>query len=158
MTDDTGMRDRVEADYKAALKARDSDTVSTLRMLKAAIQNAEIVKRAPLTEDEALAVLRREAKVRRESRDEFERGGRQDLAARERTALDVLNGYLPAELDEDQLRTMINLALAELTPEQRDNPRAALGPLIKKVMAQTGGRAEGGTVSAMARSALSEGR
>ncbi len=155
MSDQTSIRDRLEADYRSALKSRDTETVAAIRMLKAAIQNAEISKRSPVTEEEILGVLSKEAKVRRESHDEFERGGRPELAEREAFALSVLSRYMPPRLSEAEIRDIVNVAVAELTPQQREKPQAAMGLVMRKVMPQVSGRADGDAVNAAVRSALS---
>jgi hypothetical protein len=123
-------------------------------MAKAAIQNAEVAKREPLSEDELMGVLAREMKVRKESHGEFERGGRPELAAKEADAIEVLARYLPAQLSEDEIRQIVMQAVGDLGGDLTANPRAAMGAVMKVVMPKVQGQADGSAVTAIVRSAL----
>jgi uncharacterized protein YqeY len=98
-----GLTDRLQADVKAAMRDGDAFRRDTLRMALAAAQNAEKDKRAPLTDDEGVAVMSREVKRRRESIEAYEKAGRMDLADQERAEAGILSSYLPQPLEEADL-------------------------------------------------------
>ncbi len=148
------LRDRLERDYRDALKARESGRVSVIRMVKAAIQNAEKARGEPLTDAEVAGVLTKETKLRRESLSEFERGGRPDLAAVESDALAVLGSYLPEQLSEQEIRGLVVEAIGRLPAGQRSSPRAAVGLVMRELMPQVRGRADGSAVNEIVRAEL----
>jgi hypothetical protein len=135
---------RLQADYKAALRARDERKVSTLRLVFNRAQNLAIELRQPdLDEAALLQVLQKEAKQREESIAAFERGGRQDLVDRETAELNILRAYLPAELSDDEIRAVIRRVVGETGA--RDNED--MGKVMRPVMAELKGRAEGARVN-----------
>jgi uncharacterized protein YqeY len=137
--------DRLQADLKTAMREGDELRRDTLRMAISAAYNQEKVAKRPLTDDEAIGVLAREVKTRRESIEAYERAGRTDLADRERRESEILSGYLPAALSEDELRTMIADAITETgATSARD-----LGKVMGAISPRTKGRADGRAVSAM---------
>lgn len=144
------MRERIEEDLKAAMKAREGARVSTLRMLLNALKGAEKDKREPLSDEEALDVLSREAKRRRESIEAFEKGGRRDLVDKERAELDLIAGYLPQPLSGEELARIVDETIAEVGAS---GPKD-MGGVMKAVMPKVRGRAEGGAVSALVRARL----
>src|SRR5688572_22599333 len=105
--------DRIQGDMTAAMKAKDAHTLSTLRMLKAALMEAKTKKPrdASLTQDEEIEVLQRYAKKRRETIEELRKAGREDLVIREEQEIGVTTRYLPEALGEDALRTLIRETL-----------------------------------------------
>jgi uncharacterized protein len=139
-------------DLQDAIRARDEVRMSTLRMVLAAVQKEQVsgdVART-LEADELQAVLRREAKKRREAATAFEDAGRHDRAERERAELAVVEGYLPAQLDDEGLTALVAAAI-EQTGAQ--GPRA-MGQVMKLVQASVAGRADGARVSAEVRRQL----
>lgn len=146
------MKDRLTADMRTALKARDELTTSTLRMALAAIGTAEVAGKAKreLSEDEVLSVLTKEAKKRREAADAFAEAGRVDQAAKERAEGEVLDRYLPRQLDDAVLAEIVATALAG----GGFSGRAQLGPAMKAAQAAVAGRADGGRVAAEVRRQL----
>jgi len=150
----SSLRERIERDYVASMKARDASRLSALRMLKASVQNADKAKGSPLTEEELTASVGREVKLRRESISEFERGNRPDLVAAESAALEVLSDYVPPQLSDEELRRIVRQTADGLDDQARSNPRAALGEVMRSVMPQVRGRAEGDRVNSMAREIL----
>lgn len=146
------VKDRLTADMRAALKARDELTTSTLRMALAAIGTAEVAGKAKreLSDDEVLAVLTREAKKRREAADAFAEAGRADQAAKERAEGEVLDRYLPRQLDDAALAEIVGTALAE----GGFTGKGQMGPAMKAAQAAVAGRAEGGRVAAEVRRQL----
>ncbi|MEV4758955.1 GatB/YqeY domain-containing protein [Micromonospora sp. NPDC049559] len=146
------LKDLLTADMRTALKARDELTTSTLRMALAAIGNAEVagkVKRE-LSDDEVLSVLTKEAKKRREAATAFADAGRAEQADRERAEGDVLDRYLPKQLDDAELAELVSGALAA----GGFTERGQMGPAMKAAQAAVAGRAEGGRVAAEVRRQL----
>ncbi|WP_326549911.1 GatB/YqeY domain-containing protein [Micromonospora sp. NBC_01813] len=146
------MKDRLTADMRAALKARDELTTSTLRMALAAVGTAEVAGKAKreLSDDEVLSVLTKEAKKRREAADAFAEAGRVDQAAKERAEGEVLDRYLPRQLDDAALAEIVATALAD----GGFSGRAQMGPAMKAVQAAVAGQADGGRVAAEVRRQL----
>ncbi|MGH2792871.1 MAG: GatB/YqeY domain-containing protein [Actinomycetota bacterium] len=144
------LREKIANDMRDAMKAREAVRVATLRMLMAAVKNAEIEKRHELSDDEVLDVVGKEAKRRRESIEAFEKGGRDDLVAKESGELAVLEAYLPERLSDDELAALVDAAIAETgasSPKQ-------MGDVMKALMPKLRGRADGGQVSALVKAKL----
>jgi uncharacterized protein len=142
----------LRADLQDATRARDEVRVATLRMVLAAVQKEQVsgdVART-LSDEELQGVLRREAKKRREAATAFDEVGRPDRAERERAELAVLEGYLPAQLDDAELTALVAAAITETGA---DGPRA-MGQVMRVVQASVAGRADGGRVSAEVRRQL----
>lgn len=132
------------------MKARDAVRLSTLRLLKAAAKNAQVEKRAPLTEDEFLAVLRRQAKMRREAASEYDRANRADLANQERAELAILTTYLPREIDDSTITAAVDQAIAETGA----TGPGEIGKVMSRVMPQLRGQADGSRVNQIVRERL----
>jgi uncharacterized protein YqeY len=147
---DVTLSEQVDADLVGAMKARDAVRLSTLRLLKAAVKNAEVEKRAPLNDEEYGAVLQRQAKIRREAIAEYERGNRPDLAAQEHAELAILEDYLPEQLDD----SAILLAVDEAIATSGAAGAADLGKVMALVMPKLRGRAEGQRVNRLVRERL----
>jgi len=141
---------RLDADLKDSLRARDALRTSTIRLTRAVMKNAEIDRRRPLTDAEAIEVIQREVKRRREAIEAFERGGRVDLVAKEQLEMAILLGYLPAPLEESDLRRIV----AEVTAETSAASERDFGRVMGQVMRRVAGRAEGRTVERIVREAL----
>jgi uncharacterized protein YqeY len=148
----TGLKDRLRADLTAAMKARDELRSSTLRMVLTAVKTEEVAGKSAreLDDAEVVTVLTREAKKRREAAEAYDSGGRPDRAERERAEGEVIAGYLPAQLGDDELRDLVAAAIAE---SGASGP-AAMGQVMKAVTPRTAGRAEGGRVAAEVRRQL----
>ena len=151
MTDESILQ-RVQGDMVAAMKARDAGTLSTLRMLKAALMESKTkkTKDAVLSREEEVEVLQRYAKKRRETIEELKRVGREDLVAREEQEIAVTQRYLPEMLSDDELRAVVRDAVAKTGAT---GPKE-MGKVMGAVMAQVKGRADGATVSRLAKEAL----
>ncbi|HET7529620.1 MAG TPA: GatB/YqeY domain-containing protein [Mycobacteriales bacterium] len=147
-----GLKERLHADLTTAMKARDELTSATLRMALTAITNEEVAGKQArqLSDDEVVKVLGREAKKRREAAEAFAGAGRDELAARERAEGEVLAGYLPAQLDDDELAALVRAAVEETGAS---GPQA-MGQVMKAVQPKVAGRAEGGRVAAEVRRQL----
>jgi uncharacterized protein YqeY len=150
--------EKVHNDMVTAMKARDADRLSTLRMMKTALKNKEIDKRAPLTDAEALQILTTMIKQRRESIEQFEKGGRAELAAKEAAEIPIIESYMPQAAGESELREIIVGVIAELTASAGAKPTPRdMGAVMKAVQAKiqsSGLRAEGKQVSEMVKAAL----
>jgi uncharacterized protein len=146
------LKDRLNEDLRTAMKGRDELTTSTLRMALAAVRNAEVAGAASreLSDDEVVTVLTKEAKKRREAADAFAGAGRSDQAERERAEGSVLDGYLPAQLNDAEIAELVSAALAA----GGFSGRAQMGPAMKAAQAAVAGRAEGGRVAAEVRRQL----
>ena len=147
--------DRLQSDITAAMKARDADTLSTLRMLKTALMELKTrkAKDATLDPDEEIEVLQRYVKKRREVIEEMRKVGRADVVAKEEQEIAVTQRYLPQGVSEDELRALVREAIARTGAA---GPRD-LGKVVGAVMAQVKGRAEGGTVSRLVKELLGQG-
>jgi len=149
---DPSILDRIQADMTAAMKSRDADTLSTLRMLKTALM--ELKTRKPkdstLSRDEEIETLQRYVKKRREAIDEWRKADLADRIAKEEQEIAVTARYLPQAAGEDELRRLVAAAVASTGAT---GPRD-LGKVIGVVMAQVKGRAEGGEVSKLVKEAL----
>jgi uncharacterized protein YqeY len=145
-----GLRDTIEADTKNALKSGAKDKVSTLRMLNAALKNKQIDKRRPLTEDEVLETVRSLIKQRRDSIEQFAKGGRQDLVDKETAEITVLEAYLPAQLSREELVVMVRDAVAQTGASGAKD----MGKVMKALIPMVGGRADGKLVSELVKHAL----
>ena len=145
-----GLRDRIEADTKDALKSGAKDKVSTLRMLNAALKNKKIDKRRELTDDEVSETVRTLIKQRRDSVEQFTRGNRQDLADKESAEIVVLEAYLPQQLTREEVEAMVRDAISQSGAQgSRD-----MGKVMKALVPLVGGRADGKLVSELVKNAL----
>lgn len=144
------LKERIDADYKAAMKERNELQVSVLRLLRSAIHNAEIDKRRALSDDEILGVIQSEVRKRQESIDAFQQGGRQDLVERERAELAILQSYLPQALTRDELLALIQETVQQVGALSVRDMGKVMGALMPKVR----GRADGREVSELVRQTL----
>ena len=154
MTD--SLKNRLQDDLTAAMKAGDDLTKSTLRMLLAAVMNAEVAGKEAVTLNDAqvIAVLRSEGKKRVESAEVYEQAGRAELAAKERAELSVIEKYLPAAMDEAALRVVVDEEVAKAAIAGQSGPKA-MGVVIKAVKERVGEGADGAAIAAAVKSALS---
>lgn len=144
------IRERIENDFTKEFKARNASAVSTLRMLRAALKNAEIEKMKPLDEQDVLDVIGREVKKLRDGLDSFVAGGREDLATAARTELALMQAYLPEQLDDAGLKAIVDQKLASMGPLTDKD----FGRLMSEVMKEAKGRVEGNKVSKFVKDAL----
>jgi uncharacterized protein YqeY len=140
------LKSRLHSDLTAAIKARDELRTATLRMVLSAVTNEEVSGAAArqLSDDEVLKVLAREGKKRREAVEAFTTGNRPELAERERAEAAVIDGYLPAQLSQDELRELVSKSITEIGAA---GPQA-MGTVMKAVTPVVAGRADGGRVAA----------
>lgn len=144
------LRDDIARDTKEAMKGRDRPRVEALRMLTAALKNAEIEKGGALTEDQEMAVLRRQLKQREESAEAFRKAGREEQARAEDAEAALVRRYLPAPLSDEELVGIVEEAINETDAASMKDMGAVMG----RAMARTGGRAEGRRLSTLVRERL----
>jgi uncharacterized protein len=146
------LKDRLRGDLTAAMKARDEVRVRTLRMALAAVSKEEVAGASAreLSDDEVVKILLREAKRRREAAEAFTAAGRDPQAAAERAEGEVLDGYLPAQLSDEELASLVAAAIEE----SGVNGPAGLGPVMKTITPRVAGRADGKRVAAEVRRQL----
>jgi len=146
--------EQIQKDLTAAMRARDELRLSTLRMVKAAFKNKEVEKRGPLDEREALAVLSTLIKQRKDSIEQFTRGGRQELADKEAAEIRIIESYMPQAAGEEEITSSVRAAIAEMgSPTMKD-----MGSVMKNVMARfaaAGLRVDGKLVSDIVKRELS---
>lgn len=143
--------EQLNEDMKEAMKAKERDRLTTIRMIKSAIQNEEIAKGRDLEADEEIAILSREKKQRLESYEEFEKAGRTDLLEKLDEEIAVVDKYLPEELTDDEVREIVNETIEEVGAESMQD----MGDVMSKVMPKVQGRADGGQVNTLVREVLS---
>jgi uncharacterized protein YqeY len=145
------LKDQIMADIKAAMIAKDSVKLNTLRFLHAAIKQKEIDSRPnPLTADDVMAVLKKLVKQRKESIDQFANAGRTDLVDSETAELKVMEVYLPAQMSKEQIEQVV----AEVIKETGASSIKDMGTVMKAVQAKTAGTADGKTISEVIKSKL----
>ena len=140
------LQERVDSDLKEAMRAKDTTKLGVLRMLKAALKYAAIAKsgaEAELSDAEAAQVARKQLKQRQDSIESFEKGGRAELAAKEKEELLILNAYLPQAMSSDELAEVVRATIAETGATSK----AQMGGVMKALQAKVAGRADGKTLS-----------
>ncbi len=145
-----GLREKIDADTKDALKSGAKVKLSTLRMLNAALKNKQIDKRRPLTEEEVVETVRSLIKQRKDSIEQFEKGGRKDLVEKETAEVAVLEVYLPQQLTREELETMVRNTVAQTGAAGAKD----MGKVMKALIPLVGGRADGKLVSELVKNAL----
>ena len=145
-----GLREKIDTDTKEALKSGAKDKLSTLRMLNAALKNKQIDKRRSLTEEEVFETVRSLIKQRKDSIEQFAKGGRQDLVEKETAEVAVLEVYLPQQLSREEIEVMVRDAVAQTGAQgARD-----MGKVMKALIPMVGGRADGKLISELVKNAL----
>src|SRR5438309_7473748 len=141
------LQERIDSDLKDAMRAKDANKLGVLRMLKAALKNVAIEKggaSATLDDTEATQVIRKQVKQRQDSIESFEKGGRPELAAKEKEELAILNSYLPQAMSADQISKIVRETIAEVGASSK----AQMGAVMKALQAKVAGRADGKSLSA----------
>ena len=150
------LSERISQDITAAMKARQEHRLSTLRMVKTAIQNKEIDKRGPLDDQEAMAVLNTLIKQRKDSIEQFTKGGRKELADKEAAEITIIEGYLPKAAGAEEIASVVRTTISEMgSPTMKD-----MGNVMKNAMAKfaaAGTRVDGKLVSETVKRLLSSG-
>jgi uncharacterized protein YqeY len=150
----SALKDRLRGDLTTSIKARDSLRSSTLRMVLSAVTNAEVAGKEAreLSDEDIVGVLTSESKKRREAAEAFEGAGRAEQAAKERAEAEVIAGYLPEQLSEEEITALVTATIDELGVRE-DGPRA-MGRVMGALQPRTKGRADGGLVAATVRAQL----
>jgi len=144
------LKTRITEDMKAAMRARATARLSTIRLLLAAMKQKEVDERVELADADIVGIIDKMIKQRRESITQFEAGGRADLAAAERAEIEVLQGYMPQRLSESEIDALIDAAIANAGT----TGMAAMGKVMAALRPQLAGRADMTVVSARVRSRL----
>jgi uncharacterized protein len=150
---------QIEKDIITAMKAHDGERTTALRMVKTALRNKEIEKRAPLTEAEAIQILTTLIKQRRESVEQFTKGNRPELAAKEASEIVLIEGYMPKAAGEQEIRKLVEETLAELACSGTNLGPRDMGTAMKAVQARiqaAGTRADGRQVSDIVKAELAK--
>lgn len=149
------LKDTIQNDLKNAMLAKDESKLSTIRMLKSAIQYFEIQKGGAgytATDEDVVEVVGREIKKRKESIELYEKGDRQELADKEKEELEMLSVYLPEQLTEAEIRKLVEEAITALGASQMSD----MGKVMGMLSSQTKGKADGGLVSSIVRESLGQ--
>jgi uncharacterized protein YqeY len=144
------LKEKLTEDLKQAMRQGDERRKSTIRLVRAAITNAEIERGEELSDDEVLAIIAKEAKQRRESVTEFAKGGRQDLVDQEEEELQILLSYLPAQMSRDE----IEIAARQVIAEVGATSMAQMGEVMRRLMPQLKGKADGSLVNQVVKEIL----
>ncbi|HVT01025.1 MAG TPA: GatB/YqeY domain-containing protein [Patescibacteria group bacterium] len=148
------LKDKIQEDLKAAMIAKDELRLSTIRMLKSALQYYEIQKGGAgyeATDEDVIDVIGREVKKRRESIEMYKKGGRVDAAEKEDKELKILESYLPEQMSEEEVRKLVDEAIAQTGASTQQDMGKVMGALMSKVK----GKADGSLVSSIVREKLS---
>ena len=148
------LKDRLRSDLTVSMRGRDELRTATIRMVLAAVTNAEVAgaQAREISDDEVVGVLAKEAKKRRDAADAFRRGGRPDLAEREDAEAAVIAGYLPAPLTDDELDVLVSAAVAETGATSLRE----MGAVMKRLATDVAGRADGARVAAAVKARLAD--
>ena len=147
-----GLGQQVESDLKTAMKSREELTVSCLRLVRAALKNKEKDLRRELNQEEEIQVVKGLAKQRRDSIEQFTKGGRNDLAEKEQAELAMIEKYLPAQMDETAISAVVDRVFSDLAPQ---GPKD-MGRVMKETMARLQGQADGKLVNQLVRQKLEQ--
>jgi len=146
------LKAQLTEDLKSALRSGDKLRTSVIRLLTALIKNREVEKRGALTDAESIQAVSASCKQRQEAIEQYRQGGRQDLVDKETAELAILQSYLPAALDPDELQTLVREAIRDA---QASSPRD-MGKVMALLMPKVTGRADGKAVSTLVREMLSK--
>ena len=145
-----GLKEKIDEDIKSAMKAKDELKLSALRMLKAAIGNAEIAKKKTLVDEDIFSLLQTAVKQRKDSAEAFRAGNRPELAEKETAEIKILEVYLPAQLGEQEVRELVAKAVADTGAAGAKD----IGKVMGKLMPLVKGKADGGLVNRLVREIL----
>ncbi|MFD1425661.1 uncharacterized protein YqeY [Kroppenstedtia sanguinis] len=144
------LMEQLNQDMKTAMKNKDKTALTIIRMVRSSIKNREIELKHPLTEEEVLDVVTKELKQQKDSLQEFEQAGREDLAQKARDEIAVLEKYMPEQLTEAELKKIVQEAIASTGAVSK----ADMGKVMKAVMPQVKGRADGKWVNRLVQEGL----
>ena len=144
------LKEQLTADMKEAMKNKEKERLAVIRMVRGAIRQQEIDGQKELGEEDVIAVISKEVKMRRDSIEEFQKGGREDLVEKTQAEIDVLLPYLPAQLSEDEVRELVKAAVEQTGAAMPKDMGKVMGVLMPKVK----GRADGKMVNTIVKSFL----
>jgi len=153
------LKDQIRTDLTNSMKAKDTVRTGTLRMVLSALQAEEVAgeEARSLSDDEVLKVIAKESKKRLEAAQVFDDAGRAELAQKERAEEEVLSGYLPKQLDDDEVSELVDAAIAEVRGQSGDEPgMRQMGQVMKAATARAAGRADGSRLSAVVKARLTQ--
>jgi len=140
------LQERIAQELKAAMLARDAEKLGTLRLLKSALGYVQIERKTEnLPDADIVAIIQKEVKKRRDSIEQFEKGGRAELAAKEKQEITVLETFLPKALSPEELEQLVKATIQELGATTKKD----MGPVIKAVQAKAAGSADGKSISGL---------
>lgn len=145
------MFEKITKDLTEAMKAKDTFRTSVLRMLKSALKNEEINKKSPLTDDEVLAIIKKQVKTRKDSMNEYASYNRMDLADSLQKEIDIINEYLPEELSDEELEKIVKETITKVKAESIKQ----MGMVIKTISSEYGARCDMAKVSKLVKEKLS---
>lgn len=145
------MKEKLLNDLKEAMKQKEKERLSVIRMVKGAIQLEEINKKRDLTDDEIISIIAKQIKTRKESIQEFEKGGRNDLIEETQREIDLLSVYMPEQMSEEEVMAIIDAVFNELQPTSIKDMGKLMGAITPKVK----GKADLGMVNKIIREKLS---
>jgi uncharacterized protein YqeY len=134
------LNDRLNEDMKQAMRSQDKFRLSVIRMVRSSIKNIEIDQRKTLDDQDVLDVLNREIKQRRDSLQEFEKAGRQDLVDQSKQELDILSAYMPKQLSEDEVKVIVQQTIQEVGASSKADMGKVMGALMPKVKGLADGK------------------
>ena len=144
------LKEQLTADMKEAMKNKEKERLAVIRMVRGAIRQQEIDGQKELGDEDVIAVISKEVKMRRDSIEEFQKGGREDLVEKTQAEIDVLLPYLPAQLSEDEVRELVKTAVEQTGAATPKDMGKVMGVLMPKVK----GRADGKMVNTIVKSFL----
>ena len=144
------LKEQLTADMKEAMKNKEKERLAVIRMVRGAIRQQEIDGQKELGEEDVIAVISKEVKMRRDSIEEFQKGGREDLVEKTQAEIDMLLPYLPAQLSEDEVRELVKAAVEQTGAATPKDMGKVMGVLMPKVK----GRADGKMVNTIVKSFL----
>ena len=145
------LQEQISAALKDAMRARDEVKMSTLRLVLTAIKKREKEARSLLEDQEVISVITSQIKQRRESIEQYRKAGREDLAQTEENELQILQGYMPEQVSEEEISNTLDEIIAEVSAVSMKD----MGKVMKAAMARLAGKAEGGAINAMVKAKLS---
>ena len=146
------LKERIEEDLKKGMREKNESAVRALRMLKTAIRHAEVEKGSPLSDEDIIAVIRKLIRQRKESIEAFEKGGRNDLAEKEKEEIKVLESYAPPEMGDEEIENFIREIINKIGASSPSD----IGKVMKEAMKDLKGKADGSRVKEIAEKVLSK--
>jgi uncharacterized protein len=144
------LRDKINDDMKAAMKAREADKLGAIRLLTSALKQKEVDERVEITDDIVLAIIEKMLKQRKDSIEQYTAGNRMDLVAVEQFEVGVLQAYMPAQLSEDEVKAILTATIAEVGATSGKD----MGKVIAALRPKVAGRADMGKLSGLVKAAL----